>query len=72
MTHLFVKSFPQYTQMVFAETVTGDGLLEEPGHSESYVTISPVGENVNMLVFIPLQGKVKSQVFCCPFLWSNI
>lgn len=68
MTHLFVKSLPQYIQMVFVETVIGDGLLEEQGSSESYGTISPMGENVSLLVFTPLQVKAKLQAFYCPFL----
>lgn len=68
MTHLFVKSLPQYIQMVFVEMVRGDGLWEGQGSSESYGTISPMGENVGMLVFTPLQVKDKSQAFYCPFL----
>lgn len=49
MTHLFVKSFPQSTQMVFAEPEVGGGLLEELVYSESYAAILPVGENKKML-----------------------
>lgn len=72
MTHLFVNSFPPYTQMVFAEIGIGDGLLERQGSSESLVTVSPMGENVYLLMFITLQVKAKSQGIHCPFLWSNI
>ena len=50
MTHLFVNSFPPYTQMVFAEIGIGDGLLERQGSSESLVTVSPMGENVHLLM----------------------
>lgn len=54
MTRAFVKSFPRHTQMVFVETVLGAGLPQEQGSSESRVTLSPMGENANVLVFIAL------------------
>lgn len=72
MTHLFVKSLPQYIQMVFAEMVIGDGLIEKQGSSESHGTISPMGLTVSMLVFTPLQVKAKLQAFYCPVLQSNV
>lgn len=50
--------------MVFAESKVGGGLLEELGSSESYVAISPMGENMKML---SMQANTKSQAFAVLF-----